>query len=100
MNKQLKENALATTAEGLPAYCFYRNLMDKSVIRLVRGMSGYYPVYPQPSVDITIDLLNEHLGVTKPQAEAMYIGSMFGWHVRGADPANYTEDGKPIHTKK
>ena len=30
------------------------------------------------------------------QAEAMLAGSMFGWHVQGADPKSYDENGKLI----
>ena len=35
------------------------------------------------------DELNENLGVTPAQRQAMEIGSMVGWDVPGADPGNY-----------
>ena len=35
------------------------------------------------------DELNEKLGVTPAQRQAMEIGSMAGWDVPGADPKNY-----------
>ena len=36
------------------------------------------------------------MGVTKAQAAAMEAGSMFGWHVPGADPKNYDDNGLPL----
>lgn len=38
------------------------------------------------------DELNEHLGVTPIQRQAMEVGSMAGWDVPGADPAKYQEN--------
>lgn len=37
------------------------------------------------------DELNEDLGVTPIQRQAMEIGSMAGWDVPGADPKHYEE---------
>ena len=42
---------------------------------------------------------NSKLGVTRAQEEAMRTGSMFGFHVPGADPKNYDKDGKPLPPK-
>lgn len=36
---------------------------------------------------------------TRAQEEAMRTGSMFGFHVPGADPKNYDKDGKPLAPK-
>ena len=38
------------------------------------------------------DELNEKLGVSPIQRQAMEVGSMCGWDVPGADPAKYQED--------
>ena len=38
---------------------------------------------------------NERLGVDMWQRKAMEIGSMCGWDVPGADPANYQERQAP-----
>ena len=41
------------------------------------------------------DELNENLGVTPIQRQAMEVGSMVGWDVPGADPVKYQEDFQP-----
>ena len=41
------------------------------------------------------DQLNEQLGVSPIQRQAMEVGSMCGWDVPGADPAKYEEDYRP-----
>jgi hypothetical protein len=62
------------------------------VIAVLRGETGYYPIY----TDLTADELNEgeaiekglEGGITKAQVRAMYNGSLFGWGTPGADPDN------------
>lgn len=54
------------------------------VICVVRGESGYHPIY----TSATAEELNEHLGVTPQQAAAMQNGSLFGWDTPSADPDN------------
>ncbi len=81
---------------GLPEFCFQTNNMNEEVILIKRGENGYHRYY-----DGTIKgkeaaaELNERLGITPAQAEAMLVGSMFGWHVPGARPEMYSEDGRP-----
>lgn len=74
-------------AEGLPELAYVANEWDKSpgaapVYLVRRGESGYWPVYTK----LTADELNAELGVSEAQREAMYTGSLFGWHTPGADP--------------
>jgi hypothetical protein len=38
------------------------------------------------------DELNENLGVSPVQRQAMEIGSLAGWDVPGADPKAYEQD--------
>ena len=49
-----------------------------------------------PQADKDVKEINREIGVTPAQAEAMKVGSMFGWNVPGADPKSYDEKGKPI----
>lgn len=86
---------------GLPEIAYIDNSWNKSpdappVIAVKRGESGYYPIRTAWSAD----RLNAAAGVTKGQAEAMHIGSMVGWHAPGANPAMWTEDGKPIEVQR
>jgi len=79
--------------EGLPPLCYSTLNSTGEVIIIKRGESGYFPIKDQTGLT-DIDLLNKNLGVTKAQVEAMKIGSMFGWHVAGANPAEYDENGR------
>lgn len=59
--------------------------------------SGYYPANNSTTDTAKnrqlADMLNARLGITKTMEEAMYCGSLFGWHTPVAQPENYTEDG-------
>lgn len=80
-------------AKGLPEMCFSVLPDTGALICIKRGESGYYPSDWNTSdrernMQIRDDA-NESLGVTTAQRQAMEAGSMFGWDVPGADPANY-----------
>ena len=72
------------TAPGLPDVCFALHPETGKCIALVRGERGYFqcPGCSDP------DVFNAANGITAAQVLAMQIGSMFGWDVPGADPAN------------
>ena len=53
-----------------------------------RGVPGYTP-FPSITSEADVAAFNERHGVTEAQAEAMHVGSMFGWHIPGADPDQY-----------
>lgn len=82
------------TAGGLPENCFATLPSDASqIIGIQRGVIGYKPMpHVKPN---QLAALNE--GLTRAQLEAMEAGSMWGWDVPGADPANYHADGRPMN---
>ena len=88
---------------SLPERC-YVYVQTKNEIGLIqKGESGYYRtdmwiIDANDGKQIVKDL-NEKLGVTKAQGEAMKAGSMFGWETPAADPKNYDADGIPIKAK-
>lgn len=73
---------------GLPEFCASTDNVSGKTIFIRRGESGYYPGTTQK----TADEINERMGITKAQVLAMQSGSMFGWHVPGADPKVYEDD--------
>ena len=83
-------------ADGLPELCFSTLRNTGQLICIKRGETGYYPSEwdtgdKERNVELA-DELNEHLGVTPIQRQAMEIGSLAGWDVPGADPAKYQEN--------
>ena len=80
-------------AEGLPELCFSVLPSTGELICIKRGESGYYRSDwntddKEQNIELA-DYNNERLGVTPEQRQAMEVGSMSGWDVPGADPANY-----------
>lgn len=80
-------------AEGLPELCFSTLHTTGDLICIKRGETGYYPSKwdtgdKERNVELA-DELNENLGVTPIQRQAMEVGSMAGWDVPGADPKRY-----------
>jgi hypothetical protein len=92
---------------GQPAQAYVvlaGELTGVGVVR--RGERGYGPVFDYSAEIATlgrekvlalahavVDRYNQSLGVSKGQARAASIGSMWGWHVPAANPANYNGDG-------
>ena len=74
-------DVLATLAK-LPPFCASRHRATGAPTLIKRGVAGYWLASP----DLDPDAFNARHGVTPAQAEAMEIGSMFGWDVPGADP--------------
>ena len=91
------------TINTLPEKCFVYVQTTDEIGIVTRGKSGYIPTGQRPdgvSMREGVDALNEALGVTKAQAAAMNAGSLFGWNIPAADPANYDADGRPIKPGK
>lgn len=88
---------------SLPEQCYVYVETKNEVGLIQKGESGYYrtDMWIKDANDgrqITNEL-NEKIGVTKAQAEAMKAGSMFGWETPASDPKNYDADGMPIKPK-
>jgi hypothetical protein len=82
-------------ANGLPEYCYSTNDVTNEVILIKRGETGYHRYLDGAIKGKSAALtLNIELGVTIVQAESMKMGSMFGWHVPGANPNWYDENGR------
>jgi len=82
---QARDDELAR--RGLPPIAYADNRGNRygdpaPVVAIKRGEPGYYPIHSL----LTADELNALEGVTPAQREAMLSGSMFGWHLKGADP--------------
>lgn len=84
--------------KNLPEECFIVLPATKEMVMVRRGETGYYPQREEnaPWGAENLDALNERMGVSKGQAEAMAMGSMYGWDSDLSDPTNYDENGKWI----
>jgi len=98
---RIKDEPMPTTGTdptGLPLRCYARHPTTDETIMLVRGQLGFWPA----GTNLAPEELNADLAdqPTAAQAQAMLTGSMFGWHVLGADPsrmpaARYTVTNNP-----
>ena len=88
---------------GLPEKCYAVLPSSDEIITIKHGEDGYFHTdkygHDRAHAQAIVDEYNGQLNVTKAQAAAMLAGSMFGWHVPGADPKNYDEQGRPIKPK-
>ena len=85
--------------KSLPERCFGYLKATGEIVVLQKGQKGYAPTEKfaeNETPQECVDSLNAAMGVTKAQAAAMEAGSMFGWHVPGADPKNYDDNGLPL----
>ena len=85
--------------KSLPERCFGYLKATGEIVVLQKGQKGYAPTEKfaeNETPQECVDSLNAAMGVTKAQAAAMEAGSMFGWHVPGADPKNYDANGVPL----
>ena len=91
-----QERFAPKVADGLPKQCFSTLTTTGQLIYIKRGESGYYlsdwdTGDRERNVELA-DELNENLGVSPVQRQAMEIGSLAGWDVPGADPKAYEQD--------
>lgn len=88
---------------SLPEQCYVFVETENKIGIVEKGLSGYKDAKSAnglPSENRrAVAEMNKKLGVTPAQAEAMKVGSMFGWQTPAADPKNYNEKGVPIKPK-
>ena len=89
--------SLTENIAKLPQLCYAVNGVTEKVISIKLGESGYHETSIVTSgreeSQRMVDYFNGRLGVTPAQRDAMYAGSMFGYHVPAANPDNYDENG-------
>ena len=91
-------NTVIPLRSSLPDHCYTVHVETGEMIIVKKGETGYYPS-DLDSKDATFSRMiveenNKKLGVSKTQEECMAAGSLFGWDVPGADPANYDANGR------
>lgn len=80
------------TLKKLPAECFAITPLGQTV-KIKRGEMGHYPITTSLTALVDIDKVNEGMGCSKAQREAMLAGSMWGWEVPAANPDMYDAVG-------
>ena len=74
-------SVMTTFTTKLPDICAAAHPVDGSPIVIRRSESGYYPA----RAGFDIEGFNARHGITAKHVECMLVGSMFGWHVPGAN---------------
>ena len=88
----------------LPEMCYAVHVETGEVIIVKKPETGFYKTDIKTSgreeSEKLVEEANKNLGVTKAQAEAMYCGSLFGFHVPGADPKQYDSMGNILKSAR
>lgn len=89
---------------SLPNLCYAINPENEKLIIITKGEKETTDVTderntPEQNRKLA-DGHNAEMGVTKEQKEAMLGGITNGWQTPSANPQNYNEQGKFIHTKQ
>lgn len=80
----LVSRPLEEVLNDLPAMCMLADLATGETIAVKRGEVGFWPMAHVEDPEAW----NAERGITAAQAEAMRMGSHFGFDVPGADPMN------------
>ncbi len=93
-------NKVIPLRSSLPVQCQSILPSTGEIILIDRGENGYRSLHlPNKTPEENrqaVDDYNRKQGITRAQEAAMSAGSMFGWDVPAADPANYNEMGQLI----
>ena len=81
--KKSKQEMAAENMKNLPYECYANDPVTGEIIRIVRGIEGYYQTLNSQE---GADNFNQAMTVTAAQKEAMLAGSVFGFHVPAANP--------------
>ncbi len=97
-------NTVIPLRNALPDRCYAVLPSTGELIIITKGEKGYTNANdthnsPEKNKELA-DSHNAEMGVSKAQAEAMLVGSMFGWEVPAADPANYDDNGTPVRIRQ
>ena len=97
-------NTVIPLRSSLPEQCYVFVQTENCVGIVKKGESGFFRTDIQggkPSeTNALVNEMNEKLGLTKDQTEAMKAGSMFGWGTPAADPKSYDKNGIPVKPKQ
>lgn len=97
-------NTVIPLRSSLPEQCYVFVQTENCIGIVKKGESGFYRTDIQggkPSeTNALVNEMNEKLGLSKGQAEAMKAGSMFGWDTPAADPKSYDKNGIPVRPKQ
>lgn len=97
-------NTVIPMRSSLPERCYAVLPSTGELIIITKGEKGYVSaddgITDREKNRELADGHNSEMGVSKAQAEAMIAGSMFGWEVPAADPANYDDNGTPIRIRQ
>ena len=93
-------NTVIPLRSSLPEQCYVYLQTTDEIFLAKKGVAGYLKADLNESgadgKKELAELMNEKLGVTKRQAEAMKAGAACGWESPAADPYSYNENGAPI----
>ena len=97
-------NTVIPLRSSLPEQCYVFVQTENCVGIVKKGESGFYRTDIQggkPSeTNALVNEMNEKLGLSKGQAEAMKAGSMFRWDAPAADPKCSDKSGIPLKPKQ